>query len=83
MKEIKYTNKEGNWYSKAYSDTNVDLEFKSVKELREFIGSRTSLFTSDGNKYKIIRLKKIKQTKIEAIIKMINLREYNLELLGI
>lgn len=82
MKEVKYTNKE-NWNYKAYSETNVDLEFKSVKELREFIGSRTSLFTCNGNKYKVIRLKKIKQTKIEAIIKMINLREHNLELLGI
>ena len=41
------------------------------------------LFTYEGNKYKIIRLKKIKQTKIEATIEMINLREYNLEILGI
>jgi hypothetical protein len=83
MKEIKYTNKEGSWYHKAYSETLVDLEFKSVKELREFVNSRICLFTYEGNKYKIIRLKKIKQTKIEATIEMINLREYNLEILGI
>lgn len=83
MKEIKYTNKEGSWYNKAYSETLVDLEFNSVKELREFVSSRMCLFTYEGNKYKIIRLKKIKQTKIEATIEMINLREYNLEILGI
>lgn len=66
----------------------VTIEFKSVRELRNFINTGfVDLFEEpdnySGRKYKLIRINKIKHTSIEATICRLTLREFNLERLGI
>lgn len=65
----------------------VTIEFKNVRELRNFINTGfVDLFEdtdNSGRKYKLIRIDKIKHTTIEAIIYRLTLREFNLERLGI
>jgi hypothetical protein len=82
MQDLKIKN---SWRYNLWDNTEVTIEFDSPKELMRFINARHSVISTRnyGHVY-IVQMKKIKHSSLEAIIKRISLREYNLEkLLGI
>ena len=73
--------KTNRWRVHSSEPSELKIEFTSCKELRNFINSRKSIIKSNGDILKLIRIKKIKQSSMEAIVQKITLREYNLEAL--
>jgi hypothetical protein len=57
----------------------VILEFKSNKEVINFINSKDNLILWKGKYLKVIRIDKIKQNKVHVNVELTNLREFNLD----
>jgi len=77
MQDLKIKN---SWRYNLWDNAEVTIEFDNPKELMKFVNSRNSVINtrSYGHVY-IVQMKKIKHSSLEAIVKRISLREYNLE----
>ena len=77
MQKIKLKN---SWRVNLNNDSKVTLEFESPTHLMKFINSGESIIKDfDYGYIYIVQMKKIKHSSLEAIVRKINLREYNLE----
>ena len=79
MQKIKIKN---SWRLNLNNNSEATIEFESPSSMMKFINSRSSVMkTYDYGFIYIVQMKKIKHSSLEAIVRKINLREYNLELL--
>lgn len=68
------------WRVDLNKDSKVTLEFQNAKHLMKFINSGESIIKDPTYGYiYVVQMKKIKHSSLEAIVRKINLREYNLE----
>lgn len=68
------------WRVDLNKDSKVTLEFQNAKHLMKFINSKQSIIKDPTYGYiYVVQMKKIKHSSLEAIVRKINLREYNLE----
>jgi hypothetical protein len=79
MQDLKIKN---SWRYNLWDNAEVTIEFDTPRQLMKFINARNSVVNTRSYGYVyIVQMKKIKHSSLEAIVRRINLREYNLELL--
>ena len=77
MQRIRLKN---SWRVNLNNDSKVTLEFENPTHLMKFINSGESIIKDPTYGYiYVVQMKKIKHSSLEAIVRKINLREYNLE----
>lgn len=91
IKYLEFNRISDRWGSVGDEPIEVRIEFKSGKEVINFINKGDYIFKRSGiprsnfdkSIFKIVKIKKIKHFSIIANIEKITLREYNLEKIGI